>query len=420
MKTKIISKDCRAGLFELEPGTVHACITSPPYFGQRSYLPEDSPLKRFEIGTENTAAEYVSNLVAVMDGVSHVLRPDGTLWLNLADTMRDNQMLGIPWLVAFALKAEGWYLRAHLPWIKRNPKPESVSNRPSNAIEWVFLFSKEPTGYFYDAEAIRQPGCLASIERSGRGVSSSHKHVNGVPGQSPDSMHRPRPNVNKRRGHPRQEEGNLDTTTRTEQCSGTRNARNTDWFFKTFQGLLHDDGQPLALVVNPTGFKGAHTATFPKKLVEPMVLASTSPVGCCDSCGAQYERMIVKGEAALEHQRACGGDKSGQYSGKNTKDYAGQSAENASDVKARILAGMCERKTVGYQHPANGCRNVGTYVPDHPLIKQAVPAVVLDPFGGSGTVGEVANELGRNAILFDLDPRCVPLMNQRTAQSAMR
>jgi len=409
----VIRGDCRTALSNLtDVPNVHACITSPPYFGQRSYMPDDSPFKHLEIGTERTVDQYVTHICEAMDAVRAVLRHDSTLWLNLGDTMRDSQMLGVPWRVAFALQDRGWFLRAHLPWIKRNPKPESVDNRPSNAMEWVFLFSTSKSNYFYDGEAIRQPGSMASVERYGRAM-GNHKNVNGAPGQPPDTMLQPRPNTNKRRGYPRQDEGTLDSTTREQQCAGTRNARNTDWFFASFQGLLNDEGHPLALVVNPVGYSGAHTATFPPKLVEPMILASTSGVGCCPSCFTQFERQIEKGDPVIEQQRACGGDSNGLYAGQNTKDYAEAKAEGASELKARILAGMRERRTIGWTHPDNGCRFHGTYVPDHEVIRNAIPSTVIDPFGGSGTVGEVATALGRNAILCELDPKCLPMIDRR-------
>jgi len=164
--------------------TVQCCITSPPYWGLRDY--EHSA----QIGAELSPEIYVDNLVKMFREVRRVLRKDGTLWLNVGDSyarnggtgnhgpnavvgntkkliqkrnckvpdcwgLKDRDLIGLPWRVAFALQADGWILRSKITWIKKNPMPESVKNRPTNATEEVFIFAKSPA-YFYDSNGIRE------------------------------------------------------------------------------------------------------------------------------------------------------------------------------------------------------------------------------------------------------------------------
>jgi site-specific DNA-methyltransferase (adenine-specific) len=189
MTVKIITGCCLDIMEMMEDKSIQACVTSPPYYGLRDYGVEG------QIGLEETPEAYVNNLVRVFREVRRVLRDDGTLWLNLGDSYasqggahggrNDNQrgvgakrlhaegvgdqaarrpahgykqkdLLGIPWMVAFALRADGWYLRSAIVWHKPNPMPESVRDRPTSAYENVFLLSKREK-YFYDADAIAEP-----------------------------------------------------------------------------------------------------------------------------------------------------------------------------------------------------------------------------------------------------------------------
>ncbi|GIW83096.1 MAG: hypothetical protein KatS3mg105_4903 [Gemmatales bacterium] len=181
---QILVGDCREMLKTIRSETVQCCVTSPPYWGLRDYQHES------QIGAEASPQEYVDNLVAVFREVGRVLRGDGTLWLNVGDGyarnggtgvcgpnakvgntkkliqkrnckvpdcwgLKDRDLLGMPWRVAFALQSDGWILRSHITWIKKTPMPESVRNRPTNATESLFLFAKEPR-YYYDNTAIRE------------------------------------------------------------------------------------------------------------------------------------------------------------------------------------------------------------------------------------------------------------------------
>jgi hypothetical protein len=175
-------------LRDLPDGSVQTCVTSPPYFGLRSYLPADHPDKAHEIGTEKTPDEYVAKIVAVFREVWRVLRDDGTAWLNLGDSyagksggrqgsggdrasrtftgtmpgkktgdgLKDKDLIGVPWRVAFALQADGWFLRQDIIWHKPNPMPESVRDRCTKAHEYIFMLTKKAK-YYYDHEAIKNP-----------------------------------------------------------------------------------------------------------------------------------------------------------------------------------------------------------------------------------------------------------------------
>ncbi len=181
---QILTGDSLTILPTLAAESVQCCVTSPPYWGLRDY---EHPA---QIGSESSPKNYVENLVAVFREVRRVLRQDGTVWLNVGDGyarnggtgnhgpnavvgntkkliqkrnckvpdcwgLKDRDLLGLPWRVAFALQEDGWILRSKITWVKKNPMPESVKNRPTNATEEVFMFAKSPT-YFYDPNGVRE------------------------------------------------------------------------------------------------------------------------------------------------------------------------------------------------------------------------------------------------------------------------
>ncbi len=257
--------DVLACLREMPSESVYCCITSPPYYGLRDYAVEG------QIGLEETLEEYVRRLVEVFAEVWRVLRGDGTLWLNLGDSyshggngardperwpkqsrnrnghrithakqktgVKPKNLLGVPWMVAFALRADGWYLRRDIIWSKPNPMPESVKDRPTSAHEYVFLLSKS-RDYFYDADAIREPHSEVSTARYRYGLRSKYaKHASEInPTHGGDSaIH------------------NCDRMADFINPAG-RNKRSV-WEIPT---------QPHA---------GAHFAVWPEALVLPMVLA---------------------------------------------------------------------------------------------------------------------------------------------------
>lgn len=193
MKELLLVGDVRERLKELPDRSVHCCVTSPPYWGLRDYG------EAGQIGLEQSPEEYVAELVAVFREVWRVLRDDGTLWLNLGDSYAGNNsrasnngragfgnprdgvferigdglktkdLVGIPWRVAFALQADGWYLRQDIIWHKPNPLPESVKDRCTKAHEYIFLMSKS-SRYYFDYEAIREPTIDLQDKRNRRDV----------------------------------------------------------------------------------------------------------------------------------------------------------------------------------------------------------------------------------------------------------
>lgn len=454
----------------LPPNTVQTCITSPPYWALRAYgtepqvwggwpecahvwgddglccevrwaglRPDGAPglgcgAWHGELGLEPTPQLYVEHLVSVFREVRRVLRPDGTLWLNLGDSMArdssvrwDNTMhreagwksdqatrsspnattagykpkdlLGIPWMAAFALRNDGWYLRSDNIWAKGvsgqkeltaqlrlalkkagltpdqvhktlahvepyvgNCMPESVKDRTTKSHEYVFLLSKGKHPYC-DMSEVRESNAASSFK-------------------------------DKRIGKDRPADFALAESRFGAGTSASRRyARNAT-------GDLSGRNRRSVWLIPPTPYKGCHCATMPPALVEPCLLAATSPRGQCSVCGKPWVATRVKGEPLVEQQRASGADAAGEYHGEGTKDYAEGLAQDPSDVKRRILAGMVQ-KTATWG-PSCACVNV-----------PVEPQTVLDPFGGSGTTAMVAAKHGRRAITIELNARYLPLIDQR-------
>ena len=232
---------------------VQTCVTSPPYFGLRDYGHEG------QIGLEQTPEQYVAAMVEVFRCVRDVLADDGTLWLNLGDSYGLNkQMLGIPWRVAFALQADGWYLRQDIIWHKPNPMPESVRDRCTKAHEYIFLLSKSDR-YFFDAEAIAQPLADTSKARLAQPNIANQRGSDRVPGKTNGNMKAvgPRFGGNKY-GDDDREESRTKSGNEWRGGSGKANRRSV-WTVAT---------RP---------YKGAHFATFPPALIEPCILAGSRP-----------------------------------------------------------------------------------------------------------------------------------------------
>lgn len=376
----IIQGNCLDVLSKLPDGHFQTCVTSPPYFGLRDYGAEG------QIGREASPEEFVDALVEVFRGVRRVLRDDGTLWLNLGDSyartggtelkpsataragntrntmkanadrrskvpsgLKDKDLIGIPWRVAFALQADGWWLRSAIVWEKPNPMPESVTDRPTSAYEMVFLMSKSDR-YFYDATAIREPHSPDSVARAARNRSASHKWADGGPG-------------NQTLAHDMAQALHPDG----------RNARNV-WRIAT---------QP---------FSGAHFATMPPELAERCIKAGTSERGCCASCGAPFRRVL--GDAVKTGGRSAGNG----FVRPERESMGGRGDETVWEPTAR--------PTIGWE-PTCRCS------PSEP-----VPCSVLDPFGGAGTTGLVANRLRRNVTLIELNRAYAEMADRRIHSDA--
>ena len=271
----IYNMDCRDALrLFVQPQSVQTCVTSPPYFGLRDYGHEG------QIGLEQTPEEYITALVDVFRCVHDVLADDGTLWLNIGDSyasggrktrdsddklvhrgmetrpvdpegLKPKDLIGIPWMLAFALRADGWYLRQDIIWAKPNPMPESVRDRCTKAHEYVFLLSKSER-YFIDPEGMKEPAV--------KGAAGSEFHTG------------------KTGAH---QMGRASTKPRKQNSTN-------DSFVPgaTAHGGLHREGSERepetrnrrsVWTVATRPYKGAHFATFPPALIEPCILAGSRP-----------------------------------------------------------------------------------------------------------------------------------------------
>jgi DNA modification methylase len=252
---KIEFGDCRETMrrWAGEGVKVQTCVTSPPYYGLRDYGHDG------QIGLEETPEQYIEAMVEVFSCVKNILADDGTLWLNIGDSYAGNNsqasnngragfgnarervvnrtgeglktkdLIGIPWMLAFALRADGWYLRQDIIWHKPNPMPESVTDRCTKAHEYIFLMSKSPK-YYYDFESIKEEGVIAAGTLAAKG-SAERQNQKGVNARPPEY----------------------------KEYDGQRNKRSV-W------------------TVTTKPYEGAHFAVFPTDLIEPCILAG-APVG---------------------------------------------------------------------------------------------------------------------------------------------
>lgn len=355
---RIICGGNLAVLPQLPGESVHCCVTSPPYFGLRDYGHEE------QIGLERTPQEYVAKMVEVFREVRRVLRPDGTLWLNIGDSyarlqpdnvpqsknkrvvppkrhdriknagMKAKDLIGIPWMVAFALRADGWYLRQDIIWAKPNPMPGSMSDRCTTAHEYVFLLTKKAR-YFCDMEAIKEPATR------GAAGSTFTKGKTGMNGK-----------------------GRVSSKERVD--AEDRNKRSV-WSIPT---------RP---------FKGAHFAVMPEALVVNCVKAGTSLKGCCPKCGAQIARVVERERVATRP-------------GDDTKVKGTEAATHGNRDPERHVT---TTRTVGWE-PSCGCKR-----------REPVPCVVLDPFSGAGTVAAVAASMNRKFVGIELNPEYAAMSEKR-------
>lgn len=295
---RVFHGDALTVLRFLSDGAVQCCVTSPPYWGLRDYQIAG------QLGLESTPQEYVSKMVEVFREVRRVLRSDGTCWLNLGDSysthaagkvanpmakstlagvrtqevanessralgkylkcesLPEKNLVGIPWRVAFALQADGWYLRCDIIWSKPNPMPESVTDRPTKAHEYLFQLSKSER-YYYDHEAIKEPGSMASLQRLSQQTFDDQTGGPKDPLTGNRSCRKTLENLkrstDKQRGHGRRHDGfndRWDLMEKEEQCGFMVNKRSV-WEVAT---------KP---------YPDAHFATFPPKLIEPCILAGS-------------------------------------------------------------------------------------------------------------------------------------------------
>jgi len=324
------------------------------------------------IGLESTPEEYCANMVAVFREVWRVLKPTGTVWLNLGDSyssgsrttttndtlrgdttvnvtrtpvvkgIKPKDLVGIPWRAAFALQADGWYLRSDIIWSKPNPMPESVTDRPTKSHEYIFLLTKQ-TKYYYDSDAIREPST-----------------------ELPSGNHFRNANHQDNRAH--------FGVSIPYEPDGTGRNRRSVWEIAT---------KP---------YPQAHFATYPEKLVEPCILAGTSEKGVCAECGMPWEQTNT---VTSVPDRETRDNRIGVIPGRN----------RASRMNSKGMAKVT-REYTGWQ-PTCDCN------------AETVPATVLDPFAGSGTTLAVAQKLGRRAIGTDLNAEYLSLAVKRLSAVSM-
>lgn len=294
INTQILNGDCIEMMRTLPDQSVNCCVTSPPYFGLRSYCKDGADEKEHEIGIEETPEAFVQKMVEVFREVKRVLRDDGTVWLNLGDSyngsgkagnnpeyakkhtafgkplesgyhgkpvkiksLKPKDLIGIPWRVAFALQADGWYLRQDIIWHKPNPMPESVEDRCTKAHEYIFLLSKKPK-YYYDKDAISEPLAYPNEKRRPIGSKGAWE---------------------------------IDGRERGENGGG-----------KPYDGYPTRKNKRSVWTVNAKGYKGAHFATFPSELIRPCILAGCSKGGVVlDPFGGSGTTAQV----AMEHGRSA-------------------------------------------------------------------------------------------------------------------
>lgn len=287
-------------LLKLMPSnSVNCIVTSPPYWGLRDYGTAG------QMGMENTLNGFIKGMVTLFREARRVLRADGVMWLNMGDcyatsangrsaantkalgnndrTFRDKpfsttgnglknkDLVGQPWRLAFALQDDGWYLRSDCIWHKPNPMPASVKDRPTTSHEYVFLMTKSER-YYFDATPMKTPVKPHSIKRQGRAVSGTHKNAHGAPGQTPHSMNRARPNS---------KQDSLGKRTYTG-------------FNERYGSQVVPMAHPRTVWTIPTAqTKEAHFATFPADLIRPLIAAG------CPENGIVYDPFMGSGTTAL-------------------------------------------------------------------------------------------------------------------------
>ncbi|MDB5730734.1 MAG: methylase domain protein [Variovorax sp.] len=317
--------------------------------------------------------------------------------------LKAKDLVGQPWRLALALQADGWWLRSDVIWHKPNPMPESTKDRPTKAHEYVFLLAKSER-YFYDANAIKEPASEDTHARYARGRSDTHKHderAQLVPGQrqqtiskSFEHMRKPVAGWATRGGsHSTIEHAQADATRPAKLLHNPKAApadsgiKANESFQAATAHVLEDRNKRSVWTVATEGYKDAHFATFPTKLIEPCILAGTSAKGCCPACGAPWSRLT-----AVSYSNPGNRTTNGARSTENREITAG--------FKQRLEKSV---ETLGWEQ---GC-----------LCEAAppVPCRVLDCFGGSGTTGLVSDRLGCDAVLCELSPSYAAMGDRRIA-----
>ncbi|WP_226456148.1 DNA-methyltransferase [Pseudomonas sp. AF03-9] len=379
---RVLIGDCIESMRTLPDKSVQMCVTSPPYYGLRDYGVDG------QIGLEETPAEFIARLVEVFREVHRVLRDDGTAWVNMGDSyanggrssrdsdeklpargmgfrpkdpdgIKPKDLMGMPWRLAFALQADGWYLRQDIIWHKPNPMPESTRDRCTKAHEYLFLLSKSRR-YHYDSDAIREPANL-----TGKGSANGFRGGAYVNGSTFDNAE----------GGKRTSTGNT-----VPPNNGVGWGHGTD-----------AKARDRSRVTVPTGWdtstgEGAHGA-FHKN-------------GAERSRRDSFKRDDSKREQVIP----------GQTKGTHRPDRE----ESSWDVETRNKRSVWTVATHAFKEA-----HFATFPPEliRPCILAGAPrgGVVLDPFGGAGTTAVVAMQEGRKSILCELNPEYAAMAERRIA-----
>jgi len=370
----ILVGDVTARLQDLPAASVHCVVTSPPYWGLRTYLPDDHPAKGLEMGAEPTPEEYIRRLADVFDQVRRVLRPDGTMWVNIGDSrtgsggagewsqranlrqeqtarafvqrrgnnpnrsvegLADKQLVGIPWRLALELQRRGWWWRSNIVWHKPNPTPGSAKDRPQDSHEAILLFAPSEH-YYYDAEGYREP------------TTGNTRLCDNVGG--PKTLIAP------------------------------KGAGNNPSRKKALKHLgLPDRACRDVWEMNVSKFSGEHFAGFPPELPRRCILLGTSAKGCCPACGAPWQRVVQR-ERLLDRE-PC----------KTLLPMRTVDKHNPSSAQ-------------GVGHARSGTRTVtlGWTAGCDCNAGDPIPCTVLDPFLGAGTTAIASLQLGRSCVGIEL------------------
>lgn len=451
MTVRILRGDCRDILRTLPGESVHCVVTSPPYWGLRDYGVDG------QIGLEPTVQEFLAGMVDVFREVRRVLRADGTACVNMGDAYSSGgrggnpngdsstlqggretqeasmvkryprraphtgvvngtwqrsghdggariavpgiaakQLIGQPWRLAFALQDDGWYLRQDIIWHKPNSMPESVRDRCTKAHEYLFLLAKSER-YYYDAEAIKEPASENTHLRVrnngvGWGYTDGEQAKPRTVGANPKA--RFPSGWDSRSGGHRELRGRYSdgVSERMGRGPGWRARQNESFSVAISDNVVERRNKRSVWSIPTAPFSGAHFATFPPALIEPCILAGC-PAQCCSACGAPWERVT---------ERIASGFNGSKY------------GERVVAAAGGALSGGTKRSTLG---SSNG-RAVGKmatvgFRTTCQCNAPAVPGVVLDPFGGAGTTGLVADRHGRDAILIELNPEYAEMAERR-------
>lgn len=363
-----------------------------------------------QLGMEKTPEEYIANMVKVFREVKRILTDDGTLWLNIGDSyfggkgqsgdargdkqkqrkennesmshvhqsigekgvvnplqgkhpvIKPKDLVGIPWMLAFALRADGWFLRSDIIWHKPNPMPESVVDRPTKSHEYIFLLTKSKT-YYYDLEAIKTIAINPEDDR--RRIAQQHANNKSNPTDLVNGL-RPR------------KSGNLE---RKDRPGAPEDTGKHQMGSVPYEGVTANKRTVWSVAIKP--FKEAHYAVFPEALIVDCIKAGSSEGGKCMECGSPFLRLVKK--EYKKHENWFG-DKQNV---RNSRGKAGSSYNEIVSVK-----------TEGWK-PSCNCSTAHK------------PDVVLDPFMGAGTTALVAKKLGRQFIGVELNPENVKLSVNR-------